>query len=230
MARIYCSNCGKLTGNEANFCPFCGAAVRGKDAAAYTRTQDHTQALAAVATPPPTRTAPEPPEEGTTSKTVERENPSPIAQVLFGLHYLKTTGVVLLMAVVVAIIDPIVGIGIAAGYLVILFVATHLIWSNYFFSIDSTHFHKQHGILHKKSVTIPFEQIQNVNITRSLVDQIFGLAAIDIETAGNSMSDKRAVVGGRMSRAEGHLSGIDFARAKEIHDILLQKVTANQRR
>lgn len=228
MVRIYCSNCGHMTGEQANFCPFCGAAVHGQGAALYAHTQDHTQALLAAKSPPPLLTKPEPIKPEIAQKHIVRENLSPVAQILFGFHYLKNTGVVLLLAAAVALVDPIVAIGVAAGYVIILVAATHLIWSNYFFSVDDTSFHKQHGILHKKSVTIPLERIQNVNITRSLVDQIFGLAALDIETAGSSKPQKRSIAGGRISGAEGHLAGIDFARAKEIHDILLQKASSQQ--
>lgn len=230
MAQIYCGNCGRLVNQNANFCAFCGAAIHGQAAAVYNHTRSHNNNQLHPNTPPPTHSTPVSIEPELAAKTVKRENVSSVAQILFGLHYLKTSGVIILLAAVVAIVEPVIGITIAVGYMIILIIITHMIWSSYFFSIDETHFHKQYGILHKKSVTIPFERIQNVNITRSLVDQIFGLASLDIETAGSSMKSQQSIVGGRFSKAEGYLTGLDFNRAKEIHDVLLQKVNIQKQR
>lgn len=224
MARIYCTNCGQLVGQNANFCPFCGAATHGEAAAVYTHARETPET--STTSPPPTRTSPYEPEAKLVSQTIEREHVSPMAHLTFGLYYLRTTGVVFILGVVIAIFEPLVGALISVGYLVALTLITHVIWDSYYFSVDSTHFQKDHGIIHKKSVTIPFDQIQNVNITRTLIDQIFGLAAIDIETAGGNLHEKREVIGGARTRAEAHLSGMDFKRAKEVHDIILQKVSA----
>ena len=76
---------------------------------------------------------------------------------------------------------------------------------------------------------IQFQQVQNVNIKRSIIDRMLGIAHIEIETAGSSAVVGQATVSSASkSTAEGVLPGITTECAKQVQDILLTKALENR--
>ena len=203
MAKKYCSSCGKPLKTGANFCAFCGTSINQQTEPAPAR---------------PTNT------DLPQAKIIPQEHVSPVAQVTFMFSYIAKTAIVPFLMIIASFFQPLIGGLFLLGYLLVVGLIAHMAWSHYFFSVSETHFEKQHGIIHKKSVTIPFDQIQNVNVSRSLLDQMLGIARIDVQTAGNNKQAPREVIGGSFSIAEGHLVGVDINRAKEVHDTLMKKV------
>ncbi|MDO5746515.1 MAG: PH domain-containing protein [Actinomycetaceae bacterium] len=59
-----------------------------------------------------------------------------------------------------------------------------LSWKNTLYSMDDTYFHCKTGIIAKNHRRVPLTRIQNVNISRTLVQRIFGYATVTIESAG----------------------------------------------
>jgi membrane protein YdbS with pleckstrin-like domain/RNA polymerase subunit RPABC4/transcription elongation factor Spt4 len=225
MNRIYCSNCGKLIPGNSNFCRFCGAAQHGRDATAYQArgpvVQVHPQLVGKQAL----ASAMVPEEE---SQTIERRHLEGRAKIPFFLNYLGKTFMIFIGLAALVLIDPLLAAALLVVYLFLVYAVTALVFNHFYFSIDKTHFNKEFGIFHKKHVTIPFEQVQNVNIKRTLIDQILGLARIDIESAGSSEVNKKEIIGGSVSLAEGHLPGLSLDDAKEFHDLLLKRVSEAQ--
>ncbi|MCA9339245.1 PH domain-containing protein, partial [Candidatus Saccharibacteria bacterium] len=129
----------------------------------------------------------------------------------------------LLLAAVTILVEPLLSSIILSIYFAGIITIAVLAYKNFSYEIDDTSFEKNYGILQKRTVTIPFEQIQNVNISRSLIEQFLGLASIDIETAGNSGTTKKSVVGALNTTAEGLLPGVTLGQARKLHDLLLQK-------
>jgi uncharacterized membrane protein YdbT with pleckstrin-like domain len=209
-----------IPGNS-NFCRFCGAAQHGQESTVYhaagPQLPVHTQVDTAQYT-----------EDQPATKTIERRHLAPRVKISFMIGYLGKTSILAIMILVGVFLQPIF-FGVAAAiYVLMVVIVTELVYNHFYYEINETHFRKEFGIFHKKNVTIPFEQIQNVNIRRSLIDQLLGLARIDLETAGSSAVSQRSVGGGSYSLAEGHLPGLTLKDAKEIHDLMLQKVTASR--
>lgn len=69
-----------------------------------------------------------------------------------------------------------------------------------------------YGIIAKRYVTIPYEKIQNVDITRSFLARILGLSSLLIQTVGAS------AIG-----AEGSLPGILHKTAEQMRDEVVRR-------
>lgn len=101
--------------------------------------------------------------------------------------------------------------------LVISYIWARFTYNFYSYDLDSRGFFKESGIIWKKNVSIPYKNIQNVDINRGVLARIFGLADVQIQTAG--------VSGGKYgSRAEGRLPGLAVTDAMKIRDEILRHV------
>lgn len=70
----------------------------------------------------------------------------------------------------------------------------------------------RHGIIFCRITTIPFSRMQHCEISRGLVESVFGLATLRVFTAGGSSSD--------MS-----IEGLPAAEAQRIKDFITQKIS-----
>ncbi|MEW6528505.1 MAG: PH domain-containing protein [Candidatus Micrarchaeota archaeon] len=90
-------------------------------------------------------------------------------------------------------------------------VWTELRYRNYTYYLSETEITIRRGVLRIERISIPFEKIQNVNVSRSILERILGLATIKIETAGSNPLE-----------AEGFLPGINNYR--ELVDKITERV------
>lgn len=116
-----------------------------------------------------------------------------------------------------------------ASPLLIVFVIVILPWTfiAYIFSKLTYHyykyellpegFRKEHGIIWKKYVTIPYDRIQNVDIYRGLVARLLGLSDLQIQTAGGISA------GSYGAMSEGRLPGLSKEVAETLRDELIRK-------
>lgn len=231
--QYFCTHCGKVIDPHVNFCPYCGAATQKttssnpQDPAAYrAEEQPH---VPPAPQPAVSIEAPKDTEERDPLKVIiERRHLAPRAKYLFFLNYIVMTSILLPFMIGFVFFDPIFAIAISVVYFMLCFITAMITYNNFFFTIDSSGFEKDYGVFFKRHVGIPYEQIQNVNITRTILDRVLGIARLDIETAGSSNPRKKEVVGGIRSNSEGHLPGITFEDARYFHDLLLQKVAASK--
>jgi membrane protein YdbS with pleckstrin-like domain len=157
------------------------------------------------------------------SKTIERQRLCQRAVWSFYLSYIGKTSLLFFLFIIGTVFEPLLFGPLLGAYVIILYVSAVIVHQNYYYEVNTSAFRKEHGVIHKTDVTIPFNRIQNVNITRSLSDRILGLARVDIESAGSSSITKRNVAGGSKTKSEGHLPGITLPQAKEVHDLLIEK-------
>ena len=214
MPQKYCSNCGEQIPANVNFCSYCGSAQTTKE--------NHARD-ARKANPPQAAQAHARSHTLENDKCIEKRRLCQRALWSFFLNYLGKTGALLLLFMVGVIFEPLLFGTILGLYVVILYISAAIVHRNYYFEVNESAFRKEHGVIHKTDVTIPFNRIQNVNITRSLSDRLLGLARIDIESAGSSATTSRNVAGGSRTKAEGHLPGVTVPQAEEVHDLLLER-------
>jgi membrane protein YdbS with pleckstrin-like domain len=93
-----------------------------------------------------------------------------------------------------------------------------LTYKFYRYEIREDGFRKEHGVIRKKYVTIPYERIQNVDIYRGLLARIFRLSDLNIQTAG--MSTGVSSYGGG---SEGRLPGLSPEVAEQLRDELVKR-------
>ena len=107
--------------------------------------------------------------------------------------------------------------------LAVIILITIALWaySNFSYEVTDDGLFIKFGIIHQKTISVPFDQVQNVNIERSLIDRMLGLARISIETAGSAVTQPMQVIGGYTARSEAYIPGLTLNSAKTLHDILL---------
>ncbi len=64
------------------------------------------------------------------------------------------------------------------------FLAGWLVYKNYTFSLEDDAFKIRRGVFSKKETAIPYRQIRDVNIERSISQQIYGVSKLVILTVG----------------------------------------------
>ena len=92
--------------------------------------------------------------------------------------------------------------------LIISYLWAHLYWRNYHFDIGEEKIVITRGVIGKRITNIPYERVQNVNIWRGVLERIFGLYSIQIETAGGFSIAGTGGYGTRMA-AEGSIQGLE---------------------
>jgi len=125
----------------------------------------------------------------------------------------------IIMLLVICIILPIL-----LGFF-ISFIWAILYWERYNFKLESERVKITRGVIGKRVTNIPYERIQNVNIYRGVLDRIFGLYSIQIETAGGF--NIRSTGGyGTMMTSEGSIQGL--TNPEPLADFILAKAKGKQ--
>lgn len=231
MNQIYCSNCGRLIPNTSNFCTYCGAPQHGKGASAF-RAQASTindplriEQLANNA-------------QNITSNDNQNKNnidqvASPITKdepympkqnlgadaiLFFILTYWSRTFLMFILILVGVFLLPSIFIFALVAYILGVVMTALLVHNNFHFEINTDGLIIERGILYKHTVSVPFEQVQNVNIERAILDRMLGFSRISIETAGAAVA---GAIAGAVPKAEAYIPAIHIDKAKQIHDLLL---------
>jgi putative membrane protein len=77
---------------------------------------------------------------------------------------------------------------LGAILLVVFIVITSFFdWWKFTYWLEDGEFRVEHGVFVKKKRYIPIERIQTINISAGIIQQIFGLVKVQIETAGGGM-------------------------------------------
>ena len=79
----------------------------------------------------------------------------------------------------------------------------------------------KHGLINKKEISIPYRQIQNVNIDQSAANRMMGVSKLIILTAGQESNP-------RAGESEGVFDVIDASVAKELQENLLRRTNVQQ--
>ena len=95
---------------------------------------------------------------------------------------------------------------------VIYILYTILFWMRYNYSIQEQEFLLESGLFIKKKMNIPLERIHGVQISQGLVQRLFGLVKLEVETAG----------GGK--KAEVSLVALERMEAERLRTVLTVKV------
>jgi uncharacterized membrane protein YdbT with pleckstrin-like domain len=214
MAKIYCSNCGKLVNEQSNFCRHCGVAQIGEESAKYRVSQYHSldKKIDQVAEDTNTKFV--------TEDEIDHAHLGPMAAVYFFIQYIFYNWFIILLLLIGIVLEPIIFGSLLVVYMLFLLVIANLKYENYRYSLTDSFFIQEYGIIFKKQSSIPYAQIQNVNIKRGILDRFLGLGLIAVETAG---SIEQVSKNGTKTSAEGNLPAVSLATAKKLHDLLLEK-------
>lgn len=216
--KIYCVNCGQLAAEDSNYCWNCGAPLHGSEAAVY-RAEEPTLDPPTQPTPEALKLSIDP---TILQKTISKRHLDPGVIWLFFINYIGKTFLLVPPLAIGAYYQPIIGAGFGL-YLLMNYLIAVLVYNHFYFAIEEDRLAIEYGIIHKRHITVPFRQVQNVNIIRTMIDRMLGIARLEVESAGSAQVTKRDVVGGTRSKAEGFLPGLSIRHAQEYHDLILQK-------
>ena len=73
--------------------------------------------------------------------------------------------------------------------LLILLVYSFLQWWRFTYRIESGEFRMESGVFVKKKRYIKFDRIHSINISEGIIQRLFGLVKVNIETAGGNQAD-----------------------------------------
>lgn len=115
-----------------------------------------------------------------------------------------------------------IGVGAVLAVFVIFLIVFSYIWAKltykfYKYELREDGFRKEHGIIWKKYVTIPYDRIQNVDIYRGLIARLLGLSDLQIQTAGG------ITAGSYGAFSEGRLPGLTKEVAEQIRDEVIRR-------
>lgn len=105
--------------------------------------------------------------------------------------------------------DLLISLIISLILIIITLVSGILTWMRFTYRIEEDELRIEYGIFVRKKRYIPFERIQSIDLTEGLLQRLFGLVKVEIETAGGG------------EEAEGVLSAISRQEAQ-----LIQKYVA----
>lgn len=114
------------------------------------------------------------------------------------------------------------------GYLAVFYIALILVvaelyakaaYKNYFYELTSKVLKIESGVIWKRYSSIPYERIQNVDITRGVFARKLGFSGIMIQTAGYS----------GQPFAEGNIPGVDLKEAEKIRSFIMKKITKKRK-
>ncbi len=109
------------------------------------------------------------------------------------------------------------------AYIIIAEIFIHLSYLNWKFEFTKDSLKIEKGVIVKKYKSIPYERIQNVDITRGIFARIIGFSTLDIQTAGNSPYGRNGA-----GLSEGHIPAVTIKRAEEIREFLVKKIGHKQ--
>ncbi|MDP3956753.1 MAG: PH domain-containing protein [bacterium] len=108
---------------------------------------------------------------------------------------------------------------------IVIFAISYLKYITYKFALDENALHIERGILNREIISIPYRQIQNINIDRNLFNRLFSLSNLTITTAAHEESDEE---GTNIFEAEGVLPYLDKIRAAEIQSELMKRTNVEK--
>lgn len=92
-------------------------------------------------------------------------------------------------------------------------------YRNYTFTLEDYGIKMKKGIFYTKEISIPYRQIQNVNVNRSMIYQMFRISRLVIITAGED--DNKGAMG---ESTDSVFDPIDADIAEEIRSLLQKKI------
>lgn len=94
------------------------------------------------------------------------------------------------------------------------------------YEFTDTQLRIERGIIWKKYSNIPYERVQNIDITRGIIARLCNFSTVNIQTAGFSVP-----VGNQPgAHAEGHIPAVPVKEAEEIRNFVIKKITKKGRR
>ncbi len=118
--------------------------------------------------------------------------------------------------------------GVFTGILILIIlivvvaeIYARLAYNNWGYSFEKDQLKIEKGIIFKTYKSIPYERIQNVDVTRGILARMIGFSTLDIQTAGYSFAGRGAYRGG----SEGHIPAVSIKDAEHIREWIIKRIS-----
>ena len=108
------------------------------------------------------------------------------------------------------------GLTIAAGLFVFAVLSVIIYWRRFEFSVGADDIRIDSGVLSRTHRSIPFDRIQDVDITQGPVARLLGLARVTFETGGSSRQS---------GNEDGVIQAISLQRAEQLRELVRTRRT-----
>ncbi len=106
--------------------------------------------------------------------------------------------------------------------LIILFLCTLIYqifyYKNYFYDLKSDEIIIRKGVISRIEISLPYEKIQNVYVDQDILDRMFHLYDVHLETAGGQ------------SGAVAHIDGVSGQGSKQLRDMFMSSLKKSGKR
>ncbi|MFA5259129.1 MAG: PH domain-containing protein [Candidatus Pacearchaeota archaeon] len=102
-------------------------------------------------------------------------------------------------------------------------IYARMAYNRWFYEFTEEQLRIERGIIWKKYSNIPYERVQNVDITRGIIARVCGFSTVNIQTAGLSYSPKGGMT------VEGYIPGVPIQEAEHIREFVMKKITKKGR-
>ena len=104
-------------------------------------------------------------------------------------------------------------------YLVLLFIWTILYYNSYKYELTEDSLKQQFGVISRKYVAVPYDNVQDVDIDQNIAMRILGIATISVETASKDPGEEKSGTS---------LFAVSIAEAKYLRDEIMKRVDAHK--
>ncbi|MFA7708002.1 MAG: PH domain-containing protein [Candidatus Pacearchaeota archaeon] len=108
-------------------------------------------------------------------------------------------------------------------FILIAEVYARMAYNRWFYEFADNQLRLERGIIWKRYSNVPYERIQNVDITRGVIARLCGFSTVNIQTAGFSVPNKAG-------QSEGYIPAVPIKKAEEIREFLMKKISKKGRR
>lgn len=111
------------------------------------------------------------------------------------------------------------------GLIVIISIGeiyARLAYNNWRYELTNSSLRLERGIIWKRYSNIPYERVQNVDISRGILARIIGFSTLNIQTAGYHYTGRSGAI------SEGYIPAVSIKKAEEIREFLMKKIGKRQ--
>ncbi|MCQ6282246.1 PH domain-containing protein [Bacillus sp. EB600] len=115
----------------------------------------------------------------------------------------------------------------ASAVLLFLLIGSILSWFKHTYQLDEKELRIENGIFICKKRYIPFERIQSIDVTEGVLQRIYGLVKVQIETAGGNPLEESEAVLSAITKKDAQFIQDFFIMAKKSGHLTVEPVPKN---
>ena len=126
-----------------------------------------------------------------------------------------TLGAIFMLCITVIVITILIGEFYAS-----------LAYNRFFYEFTGNELKIEKGVIWKKYSNIPYERVQNVDVTRGIIARLCGFSTVNIQTAGYGGYYGRRGFG---MHSEGYLPAVSIKDAEKIREFVMKKISGKKK-